>query len=293
MALKIMVTRQSSFCPGVDRAFRITEETLFGRSGPTYSAGPLIHNPEVISRLRLLGLEVIDPRGRNLPPLKSVPVIVRSHGIDVETENRLADLGAQLVDATCPIVKRAHESARELVESGYRVLVLGSPVHPEVQSIVGRAGGPVTVVESPEEALEYLEGKGRGARRVGIVCQTTISRSLLDSVVSAVEPLVEEIEVRNTICKSVTKRRREAVRLAGRVDLMLVVGGLESSNTSHLAEICSESGVRTYHVENPGDIQPEWLEGVTRVGIAGGASTPDWQIDEAVERLKSLDSEIP
>ena len=112
MALKIEVTEDCSFCPGVSRAFRITERILFGPTGPAYTIGPLIHNPEVVDRLGLLGLDVIDPDAEELPELEGVPVIIRSHGIDTETESRLAERGAVLVDATCPTVKRAQEAAR-------------------------------------------------------------------------------------------------------------------------------------------------------------------------------------
>lgn len=288
MTVKIEVTGESSFCPGVERAFRIAGEILLGRGGRACSVGPLIHNPEVVSRLRMLGLEVIDPDEEPLPDLTGVRVVIRSHGVDTETEEKLVRRGAFLVDATCPTVKKAQEAARELAEPGCPVLVLGSASHPEVRSIAGRAGAPVKVIESAGEAERWLEGEGRDAGRVGIVCQTTISRELLDSVLSVIGSRVREVDVRDTICQSVARRREEAIALAGRVDLMLVVGGLNSSNTAHLASLCAETGVPTRHIEDASDIQPGWLEGVGSVGVTGGASTPDWQIEETVERLREI-----
>jgi 4-hydroxy-3-methylbut-2-enyl diphosphate reductase len=290
MGLKIEVTRDCSFCPGVDRAMRITEETLFGRRGRTFSLGPLIHNPEAVSRLEALGLTALDINGELLPDLKGSPVIVRSHGIDAETEKKLEELGAVVVDATCPTVKRAQEAARELIEADFSVVVLGSPNHPEVISIIGKVGGPVTVLESAEDAARWV-GKQRAEEisRVGIVCQTTIPLELLESVAALLKERVSELEIKNTICTSVIRRRDEAVELAQKVDLMVVVGGRNSSNTARLAEICAETGVTTRLIEDPSEIPAEWLEGVESVGVTGGASTPDWQIVATVARLRQIE----
>jgi small subunit ribosomal protein S1/4-hydroxy-3-methylbut-2-en-1-yl diphosphate reductase len=290
MALRIEVTRDSSFCPGVDRAFRITEETLFGQRGQAYSLGPLIHNPEAVSRLAVLGLEALDIDSDDLPDLREAAVIVRSHGIDIATEKKLEGLGAVVVDATCPTVKHAQEAARELVEAGCTVVVLGSETHPEVRSIVGRCGGEVTVLQRAEDAVLWASENSDRLGRVGIVCQTTVSRDLLDSVVAVLKDRVGELVVKDTICESVIRRRAEAVELAGRVDLMLVVGGRNSSNTARLAEKCSKTGVTTRLIEDSSEIRGEWLEGIESVGVTGGASTPEWQIVETVARLRELET---
>ncbi len=285
MTLRIETTRDCSFCPGVDRAFRITEETM--TDSEAYTVGPLIHNPAVVSRLAVLGLQPIDLDSENLPDLAGVHVIIRSHGIDTETEERLRALGAVLVDATCPTVKRAQEAARELVEEGYEVLVLGSATHPEVRSIVGRAGGPVTVIESEDDARRWLEQAPEHGR-VGLVCQTTMSRDLMLSVVAVLSERVPEIEVKDTICHAVMRRREETFELARRVDLMLVVGGRDSSNTARLAEVSAQTGVETQMIEDPSEIDPAWLDGVESVGITGGASTPAWLIEETIARVREL-----
>ena len=288
MALEILVARDSSFCPGVDRAMRKTQKKLAGKKGPVYSFGPLIHNPQVVSSLRSAGLETLEP-GSDFPDLTGVTVVIRSHGIDIEGERALAERGAKLVDATCNTVKRAQKAAQELAEAGCRVVVLGSPRHPEVRSIIGRAGADVTVISNIEEADRFAEAAVKPGP-VGIVCQTTISHTLLDSVVSLLRSRGMVVEVRDTICKWVTRRQQEAVELSKRVDLMLVVGGRDSSNTAQLAAICSASGVSTHHIEDPSEILPGWLEGVASVGITGGASTPDWLIDETVARLREMSS---
>jgi len=289
MAFQILVARESSFCPGVSRAFRITEKTIFNGCGPFYSYGPLIHNPEVVERLRSLGLEALEPDAEKLPDLRGVPVVVRSHGIDTPTEERLKERGAVLVDATCPTVKHAQEEAARLAARGYEVVVIGSASHPEVQSIVGRTGAPVTVIESLEDAEKWLDGlPGEEGRRVGVVCQTTIAEGLLESVECLLRDRLPEVEVRDTICESVTRRQREATSLAQRADVMLVVGGKNSSNTSHLAATCAEAGASTHLVEDASEIRPEWFEGARTVAVTGGASTPNWQVEDAIERLRQI-----
>jgi len=287
MALEILVARDSSFCPGVDRAMRKTEKNLARKKGAVYSFGPLIHNPQVVSNLREAGLKVLEPESE-FPDLRGVPVIIRSHGIDIESERALTECGAKLVDATCNTVKRAQRAAQELADAGYRVVVLGSPHHPEVRSIIGRAGADVTVISNIEEAERFAEEAVRKPGPVGVVCQTTISHNLLDSVFSLLHSRGMVVEVRDTICKWVARRQEEAVELSKRVDLMLVVGGRNSSNTAQLAAICSAAGVSTHHIEDPSEITPEWLEGVASVGITGGASTPDWLIERTVERLNEM-----
>ncbi len=288
MGFQIEITGDSSFCPGVERAFRITEETMSGQANVTYSLGPLIHNPAVVSRLAALGLKTIDLDSAELPDLEGAQVLIRSHGIDTESERRLQELGAVLVDATCPTVKRAQRAAARFVEEGRTVLVLGSASHPEVRSIVGRAPGPVTVLESPGDASRWVEEKGASAGRVGVVCQTTIARDLRDSVLAVLEGSVRDLEVGDTICEAVLKRREEATELAGRVDVMIVVGGRNSSNTTRLAEICHETGVPTHLIENPSELDPGWFESARLVGVTGGASTPAWLIKETVGRLEEI-----
>jgi len=288
LAFSIEVARDSSFCPGVGRAIRIAEQTLSGAAGPVYSVGPLIHNPQVVAELRERGLRPLEPEAGTLPELNGVPVVVRSHGIDADTEGLLERSGARVVDATCPTVKRAQEAARRLHETGYHVVILGSPTHPEVRSIIGRIDVPVTVLESRDAAEHWLEGPGSHVNRVGIVCQTTISPKLLADVDALFEGRVPEVLACDTVCETVAVRQLEAVALAGRVDLVIVVGGRDSSNTARLTEICRESGAAVHQIEDASEIDPRWLEGIRAVGVTGGASTPGDAISQTVERLEEL-----
>ncbi|MDD5448445.1 MAG: 4-hydroxy-3-methylbut-2-enyl diphosphate reductase [Actinomycetota bacterium] len=287
MGFEIEVAKNSSFCPGVERAYRITLDVLEKHDAPVFSAGPIIHNRGVVSELEKRGLTIVNP---DSPPeeIKGHPLIIRSHGIDLETERKLEEHGALLVDATCSTVKRAQKAAKELVESGYPVLLLGSAKHPEIRSIAGRAGGPVTIIESPEDAMRWREAHADKTAKVGIVCQTTISSELLDKVKSIIAPAAKELRVKNTICESVLVRRRETLELAKKVDLMIVVGGKNSSNTARLVELCRSTGVDTYHIEEPSEISESWFGSAKRVGVTGGASTPKSQILKTVDRLREI-----
>ncbi len=288
MAVRIEVAPVSSFCPGVGRAVRITENELARGDRPVYSCGPLIHNPAVVEMLRERGLETLDESASG--GLSGATVIIRSHGIDAATEERLTRLGARLVDATCPTVKRAQDAARELLEEGRAVVVVGSAEHPEVRAIVGRAGAPVAVVRDGAEARAWAGSLGGPKPAVGVIAQTTVSRGTFQSVVDAVGESVPDVRSIDTICEAVARRQAEAVDLSGRVDLLLVVGGRDSNNTRTLAECCESAGAETHLIEDPSEIEPGWLEAVGSVGVTGGASTPDWLIDRTVERLAELTS---
>jgi len=183
MAINIEVTKDSSFCPGVDRAFKITEQMLFGGKTRCYSIGPLIHNPEVVKRLGMLGLEVIDADSDQLPDLAGTNVVIRSHGIDTATEQKLESLGAVLVDATCPTVKRAQEAASMLVELGYLPLVIGVASHPEVRSIVRMVVSeyPVLDVYSGKRMLiqsEIEKGLSASFKKSYIICDEMLLRNV-------------------------------------------------------------------------------------------------------------------
>ena len=179
-------------------------------------------------------------------------------------------------------MKSAQEKAARLHEAGYAVIVLGEPDHPEVRGIRSYAGPGALVIERPEELPATLP------RRVGVVVQTTQSPERLAALSAALAPRVRELLVHNTICDATEKRQRAAVAMAAQVDLVIVVGGRDSGNTTRLAELCAAVQPRTYHVEEAGEIRPEWLEGVGVAGVTAGASTPRDQMDAVVARLESL-----
>lgn len=290
METTIEVARNSTFCPGVDRAIKIVEEKLSGSKNLIYTAGPIIHNPEVVKRLEFLGLKMLDPVAEPLPDLDGATVIIRSHGIDLATEEKLRKAGALIIDATCPNVKRAQKAARALEDKGHHVIVVGSAKHPEVLSILGRLKRKAAVVENPEQARKWISENQGSSKKVGIISQTTISADTLQSVVEVFRELSGQFEFCDTRCESVSRRQNEALQMCKRVDLMIVVGGRNSSNTANLAALCKDTGVKTIHVEDPKEIDSETISGARKIGIIGGASTPEWQIEETVARIESLAS---
>jgi len=280
--LEIVLAHHAGFCFGVRRAIeRAIEETT--TRGKLYSQGPLIHNKQVVDGLREKGLEPIDdieaaPEGAT--------VMLRTHGVGPSVYDRAAQRELDVIDATCPFVARAQKEARRLGEAGYQVLILGEPDHPEAQAIREHTGGSARIVQSPA-GLAAL----KLARRVAVVCQTTQRLEALKELVDALLPEVSELAIANTICDATTQRQEAALQMAREVDLVIVIGGRHSANTTRLAQICADAGRTTHHIETAEEIDPAWLQGVEKVGVTAGASTPDEAIAETVARLKELSEE--
>ena len=278
-AVVIRVSDHAGFCWGVKRALDMAHRAAASAPPPVCSLGPLIHNPGVIEDLAQQGIAVID----DSDAADCGTVIIRSHGVEHEVVDALASRSVNLVDATCTFVKSAQEKAKRLRDQGYLVVILGEPEHPEVRSIRSYAGADALVVEGPENLPEETVGS-----RVGVVVQTTQPPERLSALVAALAPRVRELRVFNTICSATEQRQKAAVQMASGVDVVIVVGGRNSGNTTRLAELCRVVQPRTYHVEAAAEIQPEWLRDATSVGITAGASTPPDQIDAVMARVKEI-----
>jgi 4-hydroxy-3-methylbut-2-enyl diphosphate reductase len=189
----------------------------------------------------------------------------------------------EVIDATCPFVKRAHGHILTLARERYSVVILGDRGHREVEGLAARAGGQAQIVTCAEEAMALPPQK-----RCGLVVQTTQRSEALGEVADALARRSRELRVFNTICEATVKRQESARKLAEEMDLIVVVGGRNSANTARLREICESRGAATHHVETAGEVQGEWLQGAQRIGVTAGASTPDWIIEEVVARLRSL-----
>ena len=279
--MKIILAAKRGFCFGVRRAIELATATA--RSGrPTFSLGPLIHNPQEIERLRGLGVEVVE----GLEEVPGGTVIIRSHGAPPEVVEEAHRRGLTVVDATCPLVKNAQQQARRLTEAGYRVLVVGDADHPEVKALVAHAPG-ARVIAPEDRSLSSLSLPPRA--RIGVVAQTTQSPEAFRRVLHRLlEMDFEELRIANTICLATVEREACARELAREVEVMFVVGGYNSANTRRLAETCRAEGIPVYHLESAREIEPNWFAGRSRVGITAGASTPDWVLEEFVERLRNL-----
>ena len=276
--MKVILAKRAGFCFGVKRATQMAFEAA-AMDKTTYTLGPIIHSPQVVNKLEEMGVKAL----KNLDSLDSGTIIIRSHGVASDEIAEAVQKKLEIVDATCPFVKKAQEHVKSLSESGYGVVVVGDADHPEVQGIVSYGGDRVFVVGSGDGVKELPV-----MSKIGIVAQTTQSFENLKNVVLECLLRGGEIRVFNTICDATAVRQEEAKELACQVDSMLVVGGYNSANTRRLAEVCAELQPRTHHIETAAEIDPTWFEGVARVGVTAGASTPKWIIDEVMAKLEVM-----
>jgi 4-hydroxy-3-methylbut-2-enyl diphosphate reductase len=275
--MRVEIADHAGVCYGVERALRLADETT-SNGVSVHTLGPLIHNPQAVQRLRDTGIEV----ATDLDQIAEGTVIIRSHGVDPAIIEDASRRGLTVVDATCPFVSAAHTCARELAEGGYAVVIVGEEEHPEVEGIMAHAGGRAVVVQSSDDLPEKLP-----SRRVGVVVQTTQPLARLEQVVADLLPSVSELRVCNTICDATAKRQTAAERLARDVDVMIVVGGHNSGNTTRLAEISRAVNPSTYHVETSDELDPSWFKDADTVGVTAGASTPDEQMAEVISAIEA------
>lgn len=285
--MQVIKAKELGFCMGVRRAVDMMEAAA-GELGPIDSLGSTVHNPQVVGRLRDRGVEIISMEAVDARK----PVAITAHGVGPQVLQQLNERGAQIVDTTCPIVTRAQQWAKKLTDEGFGVIVFGDPNHKEVRGILGWASGKVITMRSADELDAPLPDWMPS--RIGVLSQTTETEGhfaeFVHKLLNTHMDHIGELRVINTLCNATTSQQASTEELAQDVDLMVVVGGRESANTRHLAEVSREAGVETYHVESADEIERGWLAGREKVGVAAGASTPDTVIDEVVERLYALAS---
>ncbi len=272
--ITVITAKRAGFCFGVRRAVDMAFQTS-GQGSRVFTLGPIIHNPQVIEQLRAQGVEPTD----SIHDDRIGTLIIRTHGVPMEVSEELSLVNYPVIDATCPFVKKAQQYAKLLRDDGYQVVILGDREHPEVIGLMSYAGRDVVVVNggTPMPRLKS---------RVGVVVQTTQPQHLLRHFVSEAVEQIKELKVFNTICNSTALRLRETEQMAKKVDVMIVVGGKNSANTTQLAHLSESLGIPTYHIETASELEPRWLNGVRVVGITAGASTPDWIIKNVERRTR-------
>lgn len=279
MTASIRVADHAGACYGVERALKLARRCGAEAMPPVHTLGPLIHNPLVVRDLASSGVELAE----TLDDAREGTLIIRTHGVVPEVVDAARARGLDVVDATCPYVKKVHDAAAQLTREGYQLLVIGEAGHPEVEGILGHAGARAQVVgEASEVAGLTLKP------RVGVVVQTTQTAQRLSEIVAALAPRVRELRVVNTICKATEERQRAAAELAAASDCMIVVGGKNSGNTRRLAEICAAACASTHHIESEDELDPAWFAGAYEVGITAGASTPQEHIDRVRARIEQI-----
>ena len=275
---EVRIAREAGACYGVERALQMVESAADEKSGAVHTLGPLIHNPRVVAELAEKGVDAVDAPEQ----AAGDTLLLRTHGTAPAEEARARELCARVLDATCPFVKKVHLAAERLSGDGYQVVVVGEAGHPEVEATLPHAPGAV-VVGSAEEAATLPR-----ARKVGVVVQTTARRALLADVVEALLGRAEEVRVINTICEATAGHQAAAEELAREADVMIVIGGRISANTTRLAEISAAHCPLTHHVEGADELCPEWFEGAGVIGITAGASTPASQIEAVRAEIERL-----
>jgi len=273
--MDILKTEHIGFCFGVQRAISMVYRELDKGAKKIYTIGPIIHNPQMVTILKEKGVIPVE----DVSEIDEGTVIFRTHGIKKEEEAYIKEKGVRIVDTTCPFVKRVQKHAMYLKKHGYTVVIVGDRNHPEVKSVLSYLGNDGIVLQKPVPVH---------AKKIGVVSQTTQDKETFVRIVEGLLEGAQEVRIFNTICESTEIRQKEAVDLAQRVDMMLIVGGTNSANTKKLYNIVKHVQPCTYHIETEDDLEPEWFSGVHMVGITGGASTPDFIIDVVETRIKKL-----
>jgi (E)-4-hydroxy-3-methyl-but-2-enyl pyrophosphate reductase len=279
--MEVLLADEYGFCFGVERAVELVEDAVDEGGGPIRSLGSLIHNAQEMERLGAKGVSTIDSPDQ---ADNQTVAVIRAHGVTPQVQRELEERAAKVIDATCPFVTRVQHLAERAAKQGRDVVVAGNPDHPEMIGVVGYAPNNTYVVRDASEvdSLPPL-------RAPLVVSQTTIKLKTFLEVAEAVRAKADaEPQVVNTIC-SATRDRQDAARaLAGQVDAFYVIGGRHSSNSVKLLAVCQEQCVKSFLIETPAEINSQDIEGIERVGVTAGASTPNWLIDQVVQRLHEI-----
>ena len=282
--MKVIKAKSAGFCFGVKRAVdTVYEQVEENQNLPIYTYGPIILNEEVVKDLEQKGVIVLRSE-EELDTLERGTVIIRSHGVAKDVYDRLENKKIQIVDATCPFVKKIHNIVQKHSEMGENIIIIGNPEHPEVQGFKGWAGDHVEVFQTKEEAENYSCEQGK---KICIVAQTTFNYNKFKELVEIISEKGYNIIIRNTICNATEERQTEAREIAKRVDAMIVVGGSSSSNTRKLYEICKNECKDTYYIQTLNDLDMTSLGKADCIGITAGASTPNNIIQEVYTNVRT------
>ena len=275
--VKITIAKSAGFCFGVKRAIDLAQD-IASKNSDVYTFGPLIHNPQEVARLEKENIKVIEDYSK----IEKGVLVLRTHGIPLDIyENLSKKENIKIVDAACPFVKKAQDIIKELSKDSEQIVIVGEKKHPEVVALVSYGKGKCLVVEDKNEVKNVKK-----TDIIYIVSQTTQSPKKFEEIVNEISK-ISQVKVFNTICRATFDRQSAAAKLAKEVDVMIVIGGKNSGNTTRLYQICSNI-TKTYHIEDVDEIEPAWFDKVEAVGITAGASTPDWIIENIKRRIKEI-----
>ena len=310
--INIRLAKNSGFCFGVKRAIKLAEQTA-KKYGRATTIGPIIHNPQMVENLKIAGVIAVE----DIDLIEDGPVIIRSHGIPIETLSVLQKKKLEIIDATCPYVSKAHEFVKLADKEKYQIFILGNPDHPEIIALKSYIESKVffvvdnffhsdkeeSISETKERYITTLDNlPNEKFSKRAVICQTTQNVSNLRKLAELLMPISNELRIFNTICNATNVRQESSLELARLCSLMIVIGGKNSSNTKMLARLCSEHAP-TKHIEVAEELEEDWFKNLcvsdietsakcrktnTFVGLTAGASTPDWIIIDVYNKIKEM-----
>ena len=275
--MEVILAKKAGFCFGVQKAIDMVYDEAKASDKTICTYGPIIHNEEVVADLESKGVKAIDFDVDELNNLSDCTVVIRSHGVGKNIYDSLEERNVNIVDATCPFVKKIHEIVWDESEKGKTIIIVGSEYHPEVEGIKGWVNGDAYVVNDEDDvkSLDIDEGTP-----VCIVSQTTYNPEKFDKLVEIIREKGYDSNVVNTICNATNTRQSEAKEIAKNVDAMIVIGGKNSSNTQKLYDICKSECDNTFYIQTAKDLDFETIKNYKKIGITAGASTPKKIIEE-------------
>ena len=279
--IEIITAKSAGFCFGVKRAIDRAYEVIEKSQTNIYTYGPIIHNETVTSDLEKKGVRIIHDE-KELESLKDATIVIRSHGIGKKVYDICEANHLEIIDATCPFVSKIHDIVQKHSLEGVTVIIVGDPKHPEVEGIKGWSDG--YVIQDIDDFINLNLDK---SRLFCVVAQTTFNHTKFKKIVDKMQDMGYDILCFNTICNATKERQKEALDIASRVDAMIVIGGKNSSNTNKLYEICSNVCARTFMIQTVADLDIEWFQGASKIGITAGASTPDIIVREVQNYVRT------
>jgi len=281
MALTVLLASPRSFCAGVERAIAVVEQLLEARGGPIYVRKQIVHNTHVVADLEAHGAVFVDE-------LDAVPdgatVVFSAHGVSPAVRAEAASRGLEAIDATCPLVTKVHAEARRFAARGDTVVLIGHAGHEEIEGTLGEAPDQTILVQSVDDAAEVSVAD---PQRMSYLTQTTLAVDETTEIIAALRARFPALRgpASDDICYATTNRQHALQAIADQSDLVLVVGSRNSSNSLRLVELAQRHGVPSYLIDDPGEIRPEWLDGVEVVGVTAGASAPPRLVDAVIASL--------
>jgi len=278
--MKIILAKNRGFCSGVKRSIRLAEKALAEISGPIYILNDIVHNQAVIDNLKQKGLVRVDDANK----VKTGTLVISAHGIprNIITEAKVR--GLDVIDTTCPLVYRIHDTAKGLIDSGYVVILFGDPGHDEVKGIRTVDPDNIHILDS----IDDINDLPQFVKPIAFISQSTRSIAEFDKTAERLRQRYGSVRVENTICRATRLRQESIHQLAKQVESVIVVGSKTSANSNRLVEAALSHGIKAYLIDNADELNTAWLDGIENLGVTSGASTPEDLVDEVLAKIKNI-----